>query len=179
VIAQGYGMTETTLAIPIPDRDAGTPPGAAGRLAPGTRLRVVDPDTGADRPAGATGELWVRGPQVTTGYRGDEVATRGLFAPGGWLRTGDLGLIARDGQVRVVDRLKELIKSTPARSPRPSWRRCCSAATTWRTRWSSRARTRGPGRCRWPWSSRAARWTRRPCGPGSPSASRRTSGWPR
>ena len=110
VIAQGYGMTETTLAIPIPDRDAGTPPGAAGRLAPGTRLRVVDPDTGADRPAGATGELWVRGPQVTTGYRGDEVATRGLFAPGGWLRTGDLGLVAQDGQVRVVDRLKELIK---------------------------------------------------------------------
>ena len=110
VVGQGYGMTETTLAIPIPDPRTGTPPGSAGRLAPGTELRVVDPDTGQDQGPGQPGELWVRGPQVTPGYLGDPAATAALFADGGWLRTGDLGLVDPDGYVVVVDRLKELIK---------------------------------------------------------------------
>jgi acyl-CoA synthetase (AMP-forming)/AMP-acid ligase II len=110
VVGQGYGMTETTLAIPIPDPRTGTPPGSAGRLAPGTHLRVVDPGTGRDRGPGQPGELWVRGPQVTPGYLGDPDATAALFADGGWLRTGDLGLVDRDGYVVVIDRLKELIK---------------------------------------------------------------------
>jgi acyl-CoA synthetase (AMP-forming)/AMP-acid ligase II len=110
VVGQGYGMTETTLPIPIPDPRAGTPPGSAGRLAPGTELRVVDPDTGLDQGPGQPGELWVRGPQVTPGYLGDRGATAALFAGGGWLRTGDLGLVDPDGYVVVVDRLKELIK---------------------------------------------------------------------
>ena len=110
VIGQGYGMTETTLAIPIPDPRTGTPPGSAGRLAPGTELRVVDPDTGQDQGPGHRGELWVRGPQVTPGYLGDPAATAALFADGDWLRTGDLGLVDPDGYVVVIDRLKELIK---------------------------------------------------------------------
>jgi acyl-CoA synthetase (AMP-forming)/AMP-acid ligase II len=110
VVGQGYGMTETTLAIPIPDPRTGTPPGSAGRLAPGTELRVVDPDTGRDQGPGQPGELWVRGPQVTPGYLGDPAATAALFADGGWLRTGDLGLVDPDGYVVVIDRLKELIK---------------------------------------------------------------------
>jgi acyl-CoA synthetase (AMP-forming)/AMP-acid ligase II len=110
VVGQGYGMTETTLAISIPDPRTGTPPGSAGRLAPGTELRVVDPDTGQDQGPGQPGELWVRGPQVTPGYLGHPAATAALFADGGWLRTGDLGLVDPDGYVVVVDRLKELIK---------------------------------------------------------------------
>jgi acyl-CoA synthetase (AMP-forming)/AMP-acid ligase II len=107
VIGQGYGMTETTLPIPVPDRRAGTSPGAAGRLAPGTELRVVDAATGRDA---AEGELWVRGPQVTPGYLGRPEATADLIADGGWLRTGDLGFVDEAGEVHVVDRLKELIK---------------------------------------------------------------------
>jgi acyl-CoA synthetase (AMP-forming)/AMP-acid ligase II len=103
-------MTETALPIPIPDRERGTPPGAGGRLAPSTELRVVDPESGRDLGADEPGELWVRGPQVTPGYLGRPEATAELLAEGGWLRTGDLGCVDAGGQVRVLDRLKELIK---------------------------------------------------------------------
>jgi acyl-CoA synthetase (AMP-forming)/AMP-acid ligase II len=98
-IGQGYGMTETTLPIPIPDRDEGTPPGTAGRLAPGTQLRIGD-----------DGELLVRGPQVTAGYLGDAAATEALIDGDGWLHTGDTGFVDDGGYVHVTDRLKELIK---------------------------------------------------------------------
>ena len=103
-------MTETTLPIPIPDRREGTPPGAVGRLAPSTELRVVDPATRRDPPAGEPGELWVRGPQVTPGYLNEPEATAALIDGEGWLHTGDLGYVDPQGQVHVVDRLKELIK---------------------------------------------------------------------
>ena len=109
-IGQGYGMTETTLPIPVPDRRRGTPPGSAGRLAPSTELRVVDPATGRDQPAHAAGELWVRGPQVTPGYLGSPEETAALVDRDGWLHTGDLGFVDAGGHVHVVDRLKELIK---------------------------------------------------------------------
>ena len=109
-IGQGYGMTETTLPIPIPDRRHGTPLGAVGRLAPSTELRVLDTRTGRDRRAGEPGELWVRGPQVTPGYLNRPDATAELIDRDGWLHTGDVGYIDPDGQIHVVDRLKELIK---------------------------------------------------------------------
>jgi acyl-CoA synthetase (AMP-forming)/AMP-acid ligase II len=51
MIGQGYGLTETSAVIPVPDR-AGMRPGSVGRLAPGTELRLLDPGTGRDaRPA--------------------------------------------------------------------------------------------------------------------------------
>jgi acyl-CoA synthetase (AMP-forming)/AMP-acid ligase II len=108
-VGQGYGLTETAAVISLPGRD-GSPPGAAGRLAPGTELRVVDPATGREAAAGEPGELWVRGPQVMAGYLGDEAATAGILGPGGWLRTGDLGHADPDGCVFLTGRLKELIK---------------------------------------------------------------------
>jgi acyl-CoA synthetase (AMP-forming)/AMP-acid ligase II len=109
-IGQGYGMTETTLAVPVPDRADGTPPGAVGRLAPGTTLQVLDPATGRALGPGAAGELCVRGPQVTPGYLDRPDATAELIDADGRLHTGDLGFVDDAGYVHVVDRLKELIK---------------------------------------------------------------------
>ena len=97
-VGQGYGMTETAVAISGPERAAGTPPGSVGRAMAGTELRVV------------AGELWVRGPQVMRGYKDRPAATAAILDADGWLRTGDLGRIDADGNVYVVDRLKELIK---------------------------------------------------------------------
>jgi acyl-CoA synthetase (AMP-forming)/AMP-acid ligase II len=110
VVGQGYGLSETAVGVGGPDRRSDSRPGSAGTLMPSTELRVVDPETGLDTEAGAPGELWVRGPQVMRGYRGAPEATAEIVTPDGWLRTGDLGRIDADGNLFIVDRLKELIK---------------------------------------------------------------------
>jgi acyl-CoA synthetase (AMP-forming)/AMP-acid ligase II len=80
--------------------------GSAGRLCPGLEAVVVEPESGTRLGADEAGELWVRGPQVMTGYlHGD-----GNPDADGWLHTGDLCRLDADGNVYVVDRLKELIK---------------------------------------------------------------------
>lgn len=110
VVAEGYGMTETSpVAVGNPlNRDRR--PGTLGLPFPSTRVRVVDPeDPAQDVPPGGTGELLIAGPQVFAGYwnRPDETATQLL--EGGWLRTGDLVRQDEDGRLHLVDRMKELI----------------------------------------------------------------------
>jgi acyl-CoA synthetase (AMP-forming)/AMP-acid ligase II len=109
-VGQAWGMTETTVGATMPDRELGTVPGSVGRVMPNTGLRVVDSDTGGDLGAGERGELWVRGPQVMAGYLGNPGATAEAIDADGWLKTGDLGYVDGEGNVFVVDRLKELIK---------------------------------------------------------------------
>jgi acyl-CoA synthetase (AMP-forming)/AMP-acid ligase II len=108
-IRQGYGMTEASPAThytpPGADRD-----GTIGPLVPGTEGRIVDPESGRDLGAGEPGEVWVRGPQVMKGYLNDPVATANTIDAGGWLHTGDIGVVDADGYLTIVDRLKELIK---------------------------------------------------------------------
>jgi acyl-CoA synthetase (AMP-forming)/AMP-acid ligase II len=109
-VGQAFGLTETTVGVSMPDRDAGGVPGTVGRVMPNTELRVVDPETGRDLGPGQPGELLVRGPQVMAGYLRRPEATAAMVDPDGWLRTGDLGLVDGDGNLVIVDRLKELIK---------------------------------------------------------------------
>jgi len=110
VTRQGWGLTETAATATAPDRERDVAPGSVGRPMPSTELRVVDPVSGADLGPGEPGELWLRGPQVMAGYRGRPDATAAMVDDDAWLHTGDLGLVDDDGQVFVVDRLKELIK---------------------------------------------------------------------
>ena len=69
-------------------------------------------DTVSGRPIepSSDGELEVRGPQVMQGYLGQRTATEAILSREGWLRTGDLGHVDADGNVVIVDRIKELIK---------------------------------------------------------------------
>jgi acyl-CoA synthetase (AMP-forming)/AMP-acid ligase II len=94
-VGQGYGMTETSVAISGPDRRRPTPPGSVGRPMAGTEVKLVD------------GELWVRGPQVMAGYLN---APADELRADGWLRTGDLARIDAEGNLFIVDRIKDLIK---------------------------------------------------------------------
>jgi acyl-CoA synthetase (AMP-forming)/AMP-acid ligase II len=109
-VGQAWGLTETTVGLSMPDRDSGSVPGTVGRVIPNTELRVVDPGTGRDLGPGRPGELLARGPQVMAGYLHRPEATAAMVDPDGWLHTGDLGLVDGDGNVVIVDRLKELIK---------------------------------------------------------------------
>jgi acyl-CoA synthetase (AMP-forming)/AMP-acid ligase II len=109
----GYGMTESTCTISAPLERISTA-GTVGWLVPGTEARLVDPETGVDVDGDEPGELWVRGPQVASGYYGLPDETVGCFTPDGWLRTGDLVAIREDGQLEIRDRLKELIKVSGA-----------------------------------------------------------------
>ena len=90
-VGQGWGLTETTACGTVPDRELGSAPGSAGRLMANTELRITD-----------EGELLLRGPQAVNGTA--------LIDADGWVHTGDLGHIDADGNVFVVDRIKELIK---------------------------------------------------------------------
>jgi acyl-CoA synthetase (AMP-forming)/AMP-acid ligase II len=75
----------------------------------GQRVRIVR--DGRPQPDGAVGEIWVHGPNVATGYwgRGDSAAFGAtLDGVGGWLRTGDLGVVHR-GDLYVTGRLKDLV----------------------------------------------------------------------
>jgi acyl-CoA synthetase (AMP-forming)/AMP-acid ligase II len=110
-IGQGYGMTEASPGTHFTaDEEIGVlSAGCVGRLVPNTEARLVDPVTGTDPDPDGEGELWVRGPQVMAGYLRDPAATAATLVDG-WLRTGDILRVDRDGVWWVVDRLKELIK---------------------------------------------------------------------
>ena len=107
-ISNAWGLTEfpvatspSLIAAPeVLDHTVGAP-------GPGVSVRVVD-DREIQLPAGHEGELRLKGPQCFLGY-----ADAGLDADGfdvdGWLRTGDLGMIDADGNVRVTGRIKDAI----------------------------------------------------------------------
>ncbi len=107
--SQGYGMTELSPVSHLSD-PRGAADGTSGTPIPNTQARLVDPETLADVVAGEVGELWVRGPQVMSGYLNNPQATADMITPDGWLRTGDLAVVDEHGNMTVVDRLKELIK---------------------------------------------------------------------
>lgn len=110
VIKQGYGMSEGLPTLMSPNDLPLEKQGSAGKLTSNSEARIVDPETGRDLPTGERGELWVRGPQVMSGYLNDPVATAATLDVDGWLHTGDVAYVDEDGYFYVVDRLKELIK---------------------------------------------------------------------
>ena len=104
-----YGMLETgfhTFTRFEDDPEAVT--GTIGRAAPRMQLRLID-GHGADVPSGAEGEIAAKGPSVHLGYYKNSAANAELFTADGWFRTGDLGVMDRAGNVRIVGRLKEMI----------------------------------------------------------------------
>jgi acyl-CoA synthetase (AMP-forming)/AMP-acid ligase II len=108
-VVQGYGMTEAGCTCAPPDGRSPTP-GSIGLPLPGTDTRFVDPDTGMDAAAEASGEIWVRGPQVSPGYLESPDTLVPLVDADGWLHTGDIGRRDARGYVTITGRLKQLIK---------------------------------------------------------------------
>jgi acyl-CoA synthetase (AMP-forming)/AMP-acid ligase II len=102
-VADHLGTTEAWCVGAPPE-----PPvrGTVGRLGANLEATIVDPGTGAPLGPGEAGELWIQGPYVLRGYLGDDDG----IDPDGWLHTGDVCRFDADGNLFIVDRLKELIK---------------------------------------------------------------------
>jgi acyl-CoA synthetase (AMP-forming)/AMP-acid ligase II len=106
-----YGLTEGGPFVSnLPPERAFEKPGSIGRPLPGVELCLVDPASGAPVPDGEVGEIVVRAPSLMAGYWGDAAATAAALRDG-WLHTGDLAVRDADGDHRIVDRLKDMIRS--------------------------------------------------------------------
>ena len=106
-IVEGYGLTEATCASACNPVWGPRKPGTVGRALPGQQIIVVD-EHGMLQPPGRRGEIWISGPTVMRGYLGRPEATRDALRDG-WMRTGDVGVLDRDGYLRIVDRIKDMI----------------------------------------------------------------------
>jgi acyl-CoA synthetase (AMP-forming)/AMP-acid ligase II len=116
-LAQVYGMTEACGVVStLPTADHEDPAVAhrlvsAGTPIHGVEIEIRDPATGEPVPTGEPGEIWVRTPQLMSGYWRRPEATAAAVAPDGWLRSGDGGHVDADGYVYVTDRIKDMIIS--------------------------------------------------------------------
>lgn len=106
-VIEAYGMTEAAHQMacnPLPP--AQRKPGTVG-IAAGPEVAIMDND-GHLLAAGATGEIVIRGPNVTPGYENNDKANAEAFTHG-WFRTGDQGIIDSEGYISITGRLKEII----------------------------------------------------------------------
>ena len=106
-LIESYGMTEASHQMasnPLPP--AVRKPGTVGKAA-GPEVAIMD-DSGTLLPAGATGEIVIRGPNVTRGYENNPKANAEAFTHG-WFRTGDQGTMDAEGYLSITGRLKEII----------------------------------------------------------------------
>jgi acyl-CoA synthetase (AMP-forming)/AMP-acid ligase II len=108
-VITGYGLTEGTGVSTMcrvgddPDTIATT----SGRAVPGVEVQVVD-DVGSEVARGEPGEIVVRGYTVMRGYFGDPAETAATVDEGGWLHTGDIGVMDARGYLRITDRKKDM-----------------------------------------------------------------------
>jgi long-chain acyl-CoA synthetase len=107
-ICEGYGLSETSPSASCNPTTSQAFSGTIGVPLPSTEMKIVD-DDGQDVPQGQAGEIAIRGPQVMAGYwqRPDETAR--VMLPGGWFRSGDVGIMDERGYFRIVDRKKDMI----------------------------------------------------------------------
>ena len=107
-VLEAYGLTETSPAVSINPMYLEEYNGSIGLPLPSTDISIRD-DQGKELPLGERGELCIKGPQVTPGYwqRPDETAK--VFWSDGFLRTGDIATVDKQGFIYLVDRKKDMI----------------------------------------------------------------------
>ncbi len=107
-IREGYGMTETT-GITHMSSEIDFKVGTVGRALPGTEVQISD-----------DGEILVRHPGIFKGYYKDEENTKESLV-GGWMHTGDVGMIDEDGYLKLTDRKKDLIITAGGKNVAPQY----------------------------------------------------------
>ncbi len=101
-----YGLTETTSPATVFPADASQSAylGASGIPIPGVTVKIVD-EEGREAEDGTKGEIWLKGSNVANTYYPMDASA----ALGGWLKTGDIGYLNKDGYLYVTDRIKDMI----------------------------------------------------------------------
>ena len=102
-VLTAYGLSEASGIVTMCRRgdDPAVIASTSGRAIPGTEVRV-------EAPPGTPGEVLVRGFNVMRGYYEDAAATAEVLGEDGWLRTGDVGVLDDEGNLRITDRIKDM-----------------------------------------------------------------------
>jgi long-chain acyl-CoA synthetase len=109
-LVEGYGLSEAPTATHCNPLHGKNKAGSIGLPLPDVDCRIVDLETGKQElPVGETGELILRGPQVMRAYHDNPQETVNTIRSG-WLFTGDVAYMDKQGYFYIVDRKKDLIK---------------------------------------------------------------------
>ena len=105
-----YGMTETSPVSTQTrtDDSFAVKVNTVGRVGPHLEIRIVDPVSFETLPRGEAGEFWTKGYSVMLGYWEQPDTTQEAIVDG-WMRTGDLGVMDADGNVRITGRIKDMV----------------------------------------------------------------------
>ncbi len=109
-VLTGYGLTEAHGILTMNRHDDPTEVISAsdGRAIDGIELVTVD-EHGTSTAPGEPGEIWARGYNLMLGYIGNPEATAEAIDADGWLHTGDIGVLDADGNIKITDRLKDMV----------------------------------------------------------------------
>jgi long-chain acyl-CoA synthetase len=104
---EGYGLTESASAVTY-NHYYRHVIGSVGTTVPGVEVEVRDKDGNRVRQ-GQEGEICIRGHNIMKGYLNNPEDTRAAFWEGEWFRSGDVGVLDKDGYLYIVDRIKDMI----------------------------------------------------------------------
>ncbi len=107
LLLEGYGLTETAPVLAV-RRQWRPVPGTVGNLICDTECQIRD-EQGQVLPPGQQGVVFVRGPQVMSGYYNQPELTAAVLAQDGWFNTGDLGMLTRNNELKITGRAKDTI----------------------------------------------------------------------
>lgn len=107
-LIEGYGLTEASPVLTANRLDITSYTGSIGLPLPSTELSIRN-DEGMELPPEEVGEIWARGPQIMAGYWHNPEETKKILTEDGWLKTGDIGRMDRQGYFYIVDRKKDMI----------------------------------------------------------------------
>ena len=107
-IREGFGLSETSPIVSLNPPCVNEYTGTTGVPLPSTDIKLLD-DEGREVAEGQAGEVCVKGPQVMSGYWGDETANAEAFTADGYFKTGDVGLFDARGFLKIVDRKKDMV----------------------------------------------------------------------